>query len=414
MLAPVDLLLAAEVANQGPADEAEADMVALAQDVIEAIQLAREDAEAEGLGTSAIATAMEQMGSALLVDLVDDALDAVDNKVRFNGAASRLCLLVRNAQVAASELGVTQLGEVLYKGSAGGRKLRRLYQELLSLSGPELLASMGLGDEEEGESAAPLPPGVSIDAVEMVRPLLKIKEAQSQKMMQDMMMKEMGGDVGKDGAGSEKALGRSVEMLEQLLDSGAVGPEELDSLKEMMESQMGMPVDELLERKDELEKELPPEGKKLFVLMERLFGKDGPSAAAEAGGLTMPEEIPDDPSVKVTISEKKLPVVPDVAAPPPPPPGTNVKITVKKPNDPAAAAAALKKATADAPTVPAPAGSSSKSELSPGSVSSSSSSSSSARAKLLSETMTMDIITRPSSSKLVLNSFMFTGKGDLL
>ena len=42
-------------------------MVALAQDVIEAIQLAREDAEAEGLGTSAIATAMEQMGSALLV-----------------------------------------------------------------------------------------------------------------------------------------------------------------------------------------------------------------------------------------------------------------------------------------------------------------------------------------------------------
>ena len=31
-------------------------------------------------------------------------------------------------------------------------------------------------------------------------------------------------------------------MLEQLLDSGAVGPEELDSLREMMESQMGMPV----------------------------------------------------------------------------------------------------------------------------------------------------------------------------
>ena len=50
-----------------------------------------------------------------------------------------------------------------------------LSQELLSLSGPELLASMGLGGEEEGESPAPLPPGVSIDAVEMVRPLLKIK-----------------------------------------------------------------------------------------------------------------------------------------------------------------------------------------------------------------------------------------------
>ena len=39
-----------------------------------------------------------------------------------------------------------------------------------------------------------------------------------------------------------------------------------------------MPVDELLERKEELEKELPPEGKKLFVLMEWLFGKDGPPA----------------------------------------------------------------------------------------------------------------------------------------
>ena len=63
-----------------------------------------------------------------------------------------------------------------------------------------------------------------------------------------------------------------------------------------------MPVDELLERKEELEKELPPEGKKLFVLMERLFGKDGPPAAAEGGGLVMPEEeeIPDDPNVKVT------------------------------------------------------------------------------------------------------------------
>ena len=48
-------------------------------------------------------------------------------------------------------------------------------------------------------------------------------------------------------------------MLEQLLDSGAVGPEELESLKEMMESQMGMLVDELLARKDELEKELPPD-----------------------------------------------------------------------------------------------------------------------------------------------------------
>ena len=36
--------------------------------------------------------------------------------------------------------------------------------------------------------------------------------------------------------------------------------------------------------------------------MERLFGKDGPPAAAEGGGLVMPEEeeIPDDPNVKVT------------------------------------------------------------------------------------------------------------------
>ena len=46
-----------------------------------------------------------------------------------------------------------------------------------------------------------------------MRPLLKIKEEQSQKMMQDMMMKEMGGgDVGKDGAGSEKVRTRVSEQ----------------------------------------------------------------------------------------------------------------------------------------------------------------------------------------------------------
>ena len=40
------------------------------------------------------------MGSALLLELVDGAIEAVDNKRRFEGAASRLCLFVRNAQVA--------------------------------------------------------------------------------------------------------------------------------------------------------------------------------------------------------------------------------------------------------------------------------------------------------------------------
>ena len=173
----------------------------LAQDVIEAVQLARDDAEEGGLGSSAIALAVEQMGSALLLELVDGAIDALDSKARFEGAASKLCLFVRNAGVAASELKVTQLGEVLYRGNAAGRKLRRLYQELLSLSGPELLASMGLSGGDDADAPIPSgPPGVTIDAVEMVRPLLKIKEEQSQKMMQDMMMKEMGGDAGKDGA----------------------------------------------------------------------------------------------------------------------------------------------------------------------------------------------------------------------
>ena len=106
---------------------------------------------------------------------------------------------------------------------------------------------MGLGgDDDEAKSVD----GVTIDAVELVRPLLKIREEQSQKMMQDMMMKQMQSSMGSDkDGGGEKAIARSVEMLEQLVDSGAVGPEELDSLKQMMESQMGMPVDELLARR---------------------------------------------------------------------------------------------------------------------------------------------------------------------
>lgn len=78
-----------------------------------------------------------------------------------------------------------------------------------------------------------------------------------------------------DGAGGGKAIARSVEMIEQILNSGNIDKEDLESLKAMLSKSMGMPVEEVLERKEELQKELPPEGKKLFDLIERLFAKDG-------------------------------------------------------------------------------------------------------------------------------------------
>ena len=76
----------------------------------------------------------------------------------------------------ASQLGVaSQVGEVLYEGSAPRRKLEQLYTTALKLATPELLNSMGMGmgmDEQPDAAAG----AVGLDQVEMLRAPLKIKE----------------------------------------------------------------------------------------------------------------------------------------------------------------------------------------------------------------------------------------------
>ena len=363
MLAPVDIMGAAAVALEG--EEGSEGEVAFAQSVLEELGGARNESLAAGLPDAEVARLTEAMGCALLKDLVDGALDVVDKgKAAFAPEASKLCLFVRNAGFAASELGVAaKVGEVLYEGDAPNRRLEKLYRALLDLAGPELLAQMGLGGDDDDDEAAAGDEGVSgvsVDAVELVRPLLRIREAKSQRMMQQMMQSLMSkGDAG----GGEKAMARSVEMLENLLDSGAVGPDDLQSLRGMMEQQMGMPVDELLERKDELAKDLPPEGQKLFALMERLFGKDGKGPTADAGAAADDAaaaaaaagfgDADLDPNMEVKITERSLPKESEEVAAAPAT-GVKVRIKAKKPPTPEAAAQALKTAAAGAPTVAPP------------------------------------------------------------
>merc|ERR1719393_1243666 len=117
----------------------------------------------------------------------------------------------------------------------------------------------------------------------------------------------MGDDKG-GGANSGAAMAKSVDMLEQLLDSGAVGPEDLDSLKEMLSQSIGMPVEEMLERKEELQKEMPPEATKLFDLIERLFDQKqaAPKSKAKAAPAPPGADL-DDENVKVTVRPKARP-----------------------------------------------------------------------------------------------------------
>ena len=60
---------------------------------------------------------------------------------------------------------------------------------------------------------------------------------------------------------------QAVGMLETLVESGAVPPEELESLRGMLSQSMGMPVEEMLERKEELMARLPAEGKPVHDLI---------------------------------------------------------------------------------------------------------------------------------------------------
>ncbi|KAL3933323.1 MAG: hypothetical protein SGPRY_000332 [Prymnesium sp.] len=263
-----------------------------------------------------------QVGRARLIELVDSAVDALSRKDDFPEAASQLCRFVSNAGFAVQSLKLSEVvSEVLYEGSEPRRRLERLYSGCLALAAPELLATMGIGNEEELTGA------VGLDAVEQLRQLLKIKESSGEKLMQDViktqMVEVMKGDS--DGAGGGKAIARSVEMIEQILNSGNIDKEDLESLKAMLSKSMGMPVEEVLERKEELQKELPPEGKKLFDLIERLFAKDGGGEmkSAEAADSEVDPDLLGADEMKVTV--KKVPIKPDDEDAPPAP-GTSVKI----------------------------------------------------------------------------------------
>jgi len=293
--APVDVGAAMPVATGAAAAGAEEELdedgpAALAMGVLEQLEEARELSRQSGVESADAARCLEQVGRAMLLELVDAAVSALGSD-GFGEAASKLCLFARNAEAVALAQGVAaELGEVLYEGPADRRKLEKVYGACLKLAAPELLATMGMGvpaaDEGEGEGGVDeAAAGVSVDTVEKLRPLLRIREAKAQRMLQDTLQSEMVSVMG--GPGDEKdptkAMGQSVEMLEQLIDSGSFGAADLAELRKMISQQMGMDVEELLRRREELEKELPPEGKKLFVLIDRLFGEGGgatPAAAA--------------------------------------------------------------------------------------------------------------------------------------
>eukprot|EP00967_Tisochrysis_lutea_P030352 scaffold35632_cov32-Tisochrysis_lutea.AAC.2 len=224
---------------------------ALALEILETLTEARNATE-RSLGTAAIAKCAEDVGRAMLLERVDAAADAIDNEAQFAEAALSLCRFVNNAAVVAGELGVTEhIGEVLYEGSQSRRKLERVFTSALTLATPELLAAMGMGDEDD--AGKPAPGGkVDLDTVSLLAPLLKIREQKAERLMQDTMqrvMKSMMGGANGDGLDLSRSGGlggpsmeKAVDMLEQMVDSGAVGPEDLESLRGLLSKQMGMPV----------------------------------------------------------------------------------------------------------------------------------------------------------------------------
>lgn len=129
-----------------------------------------------------------------MIELVDAASSAYKDKDSFRSAAAALCRFVSNAGFTVDALKLNQVasrdvsheepacqpllgrdhiamphqcpqvvGEVVYEGSEPRRRLERVYSGCLALAAPELLATMGLGDEQETAGA------VGLDAVEQVR-----------------------------------------------------------------------------------------------------------------------------------------------------------------------------------------------------------------------------------------------------
>jgi len=331
MRAPIDV--AAEARNSGDEEGG----ATLALEVLERLYEARKVSAANGMAPDEVANCLEQVGRALLLQNVDEAVSVVGSEADLREAATTLCLFARNAALVAKSLEVEdRVAEVLYEGAAPRRRLERLYASCLELAAPELLASMGMG-EGDSEAADGMESPVSLDTVEALRPLLKLRENKAQRIMQEVVQKQMMAMMGEGGDspdGGGKAMARSVEMLEQLLDSGAVGEEDLESLKGMLAQSMGMPIDEILERKEELQKELPPEGKRLFDLIERIY-KPATAAGPADAGVSPPEEEEDADGMTVTVRTGV------VVPPPTPSAGTvNVKVKVKKAEDPATANAA--------------------------------------------------------------------------
>ena len=350
------------------AEPADASEEALATEAVENLQDAVDDATDSGLGKDVLARCATQVGTAVLIELVDEATKVLDKKAKLQPAAEALCRFLRNANSAAATLGVLDdVGEVLYEGAAPRRKLERVYSSCLELAAPELLESlMGMMGDEGGEDGAPPPPPppdkvgvVSMDTVEALRPLLKIRESKGQRIMQDvmqkLMMEQMGGKEGggPDGAPGPEQIEQAVKMVEELLDSGAIGPEDYGSLKEMLTQQIGMPVEELLKRKDELRREAP-EFAAIIRILERLEGQT-PSAPPAAGGgagaaaapaAAAPPAVEDTSGMTMQVKKLDAPVEGGAGA-------TNVKVSIK-PKAPAADAPAPAPAPPPPPPPPAP------------------------------------------------------------
>lgn len=288
------------------------------------IDNARKEALKNGLSEADIATCLEEVGRALVIQLVDEALDVLrnGNKEAFTSKASGLCHFARNAGTLVNLLGVAgKVSEVTYDGTRRKGQLEKLFRSLLREATPALVGSMkGMMDQMQGgtDVVEDLAPDVDFDTIQILRPVLKINEKAGERMMngviQNAMMKSFGSSMfGKDGKGQpdpEEAL----DSIQALIDSGMMGPEELDEirkqLREQVKKESKVEVEELLRRKSELNvNQMKPEERKMFALMERLFDENAePIKTNVDAGAEPPfsfeddiEEEVDDGSIKVTV-----------------------------------------------------------------------------------------------------------------
>ena len=348
--APIDLALAAKIEGIESDSLVEEDDAELAISIIETLNEVATQSPAVGIEPAEMAKCVEQVGRAMLLQRVNTAVDSLDRSDEaFADAAASLCFFVQNAEVVAMCLGVERLvGEVLYEGDVPRKRLERLYVGCLTLAAPELLAAMGMGGVDELGASSTL----GLDTVEKLRPLLKIREGKSQRLIQEVMQKQMMGAMDGDDGDQGAMMARSVAMLEQLVESGSFQKSDLDSLKGMISQSFGMPVEELLERKDELLDQLPTEGVKLFTLIERLFGDASKAGGGAKSAGASPDALADgfdedDGDFTVTVRE------PSKTAAPPITPTATTKVNVKV-KTPVSEQSSLAPPAAPMPTAPTP------------------------------------------------------------